>query len=167
VLPAILCGVIAKDRIRKSGGALTGEGIATAGIVLGSIWAVVFIVAFALPNLDETDNAGEFSGSEKAIAAVVDRVERAFADDHGDEACAELFTTTFAGKVARGTGTTCADAVDAAIEDGQLQAEIEVERIVIRGDVARARVREGNEEQTWRLRREGRRWLVDAIAAGR
>ncbi len=167
MLPAILCGVVAKDRIRKSGGALTGDGIATAGIVLGSIWAVVFVIAFALPNLGTKDNADEFSGSEKAIAEVIDRVERAIADDHGEEACAELFTTAFAAKLARGTGTRCPDAVDAAIADGQLQAEIDVEKIVVGGELARARVREGSDEQTWRLRRQGRRWLVDAIDAGR
>jgi hypothetical protein len=166
VLPAILCGVIAKDRIRKSGGRLTGDGYATAGIVLGSVWAVVFIAAFVLPNLDLGKNADDFSGPERDVAHVVDRVENAFADDKGDEACAELFTTAFAAKVARGAGRTCGDVVDDAIESGQVQAPIRIDKIVIRGDVARLRVREGDERQTWRLVRDGRAWRVDAIATG-
>jgi hypothetical protein len=166
VLPAILCGVIAKDRIRKSGGRLTGDGMATVGIVLGSVWAVVFIAAFVLPNLDLSDNAGDYKGSERAVATVVDHVERAFAEDRGDEACADLFTTAFAAKVAVGSGRTCADVVDDAIESGQVQAAIRIDEIVIRGATARVRVREGSEKQTWRLQRIARRWRVDAIDTG-
>jgi hypothetical protein len=165
VLPAILCGVIAKDRIRKAGGRLTGDAMATVGIVFGSIWAVVFIAAFVLPELEVKDNADDFNGSQRAVATVVDRVERTFAEDRGDEACADLFTTAFARKVARGAGRTCSDVVDDAIEPGQTQAPIRIDGIVIRGDTARVRLREGSEKQRWKLRRVGRSWLVDAIAA--
>lgn len=167
VLPAILCGVIAKDRIRKAGGRLTGDGMATVGIVLGSAWAVVFAAAFILPNLRVEDNAGDYSGSQRAVATVVDRVENAFAEDRGAEACAELFTTAFAAKVARGSGRTCADVVDDAIISGQVQATIRIDQIAIRGATARVRLREGDEKQTWRLQRVGRSWLVDAIDPGR
>ncbi len=165
VLPAILCGVIAKDRIRKAGGKLKGDGMATAGIVLGSVWAVALIAAFVLPNIETKDNADEFNGSQRAVAAVVDRVERAFAEDNGDEACAELFTTAFANKVTRGSGRTCPDVVNDAIERGRTQSSIRIDSIRVLGDrvTARVRLREGSEKQLWRLQRVGRSWLVDAI----
>jgi hypothetical protein len=163
VLPAIICGLIAKDRIRKAGGQLTGDGMATTGIVLGSVWAVVFVAAFVLPNIDLHNNTDHIKGPEHQIAQVVDHVERAFADDRGAEACSELFTTAFAGKVARGSGRTCADVVDDAIESGQVQAAIRIDAIRITGTRARVRVREGSEKQLWRLILVGDSWRVDAI----
>src|SRR5260370_31227415 len=36
-IPAVICGHIARLKIRKSGGALRGKGIATAGLILGYI----------------------------------------------------------------------------------------------------------------------------------
>ena len=45
-IPAVICGHIARAKIRKSGGALGGKGIATAGLVLGYIALVVGKWAF-------------------------------------------------------------------------------------------------------------------------
>ena len=39
---AIICGHIAKNEIRKSGGALGGNGMATAGLVMGYIMVGLF-----------------------------------------------------------------------------------------------------------------------------
>lgn len=54
-IPAIVCGHIAHGRVRKSGGALSGGGMAIAGFVLGYIsfaWAFVIgmMAAIAVPN---------------------------------------------------------------------------------------------------------------------
>ena len=43
-VPAVICGHIARAKIRKSGGALGGKGIATAGLILGYIALVLGIV---------------------------------------------------------------------------------------------------------------------------
>src|SRR6266446_8908488 len=40
-IPAVICGHIARSKIRKSGGALRGKGIATAGLILGYIALVI------------------------------------------------------------------------------------------------------------------------------
>jgi hypothetical protein len=40
-IPAVICGHIARRKIRKSGGALGGKGIATAGLILGYIALVL------------------------------------------------------------------------------------------------------------------------------
>lgn len=163
ILFAIVFGVIAKDRIRRSNGALTGDQMATAGIALGTVWAVVVIAALLITEIDKTDNATKFTGSEKAIAQVVDRVERAFADNTGDQACDELFTVRFAAAVARGSGQGCPDFVDSAVENGQYQADIRVKDMTVVGDNAIVKVSEGGDPQTWRMRRESGTWRVDAI----
>ena len=50
-IPAIILGGMSKKNIRASGGRLTGEGIATVGIVMGWVsvaLAVLFLLVFAL-----------------------------------------------------------------------------------------------------------------------
>lgn len=55
-IPAVICGHIAKDRIKRSGGALAGDGLALAGLItgyLGIAFAIVLIplmLAVAIPN---------------------------------------------------------------------------------------------------------------------
>src|SRR5213080_4166168 len=47
-IPAVICGHIARSKIRKSGGALRGKGIATAGLILGYIALVLGIMGIPL-----------------------------------------------------------------------------------------------------------------------
>src|SRR5215467_4400100 len=47
-IPAVICGHIARLKIRKSGGVLGGKGIATAGLVLGYIALVLGILGIPL-----------------------------------------------------------------------------------------------------------------------
>ena len=47
-IPAVICGHIARAKIRKSGGALSGRGIATGGLVLGYIALVLGIMGIPL-----------------------------------------------------------------------------------------------------------------------
>ena len=47
-IPAVICGHIARAKIRKSGGALGGRGIATAGLILGYIALVLGIIGIPL-----------------------------------------------------------------------------------------------------------------------
>src|SRR6266511_5048962 len=42
-IPAVICGHIARAKIRKSGGALGGRGIATAGLILGYIMLALWV----------------------------------------------------------------------------------------------------------------------------
>jgi len=55
-IPGVICGHKALSKIKLSGGALTGQGLAIAGLVtgyLGILWAVIFIpmmMAIAIPN---------------------------------------------------------------------------------------------------------------------
>jgi Domain of unknown function (DUF4190) len=47
-IPAVICGHIAWSKIRKSGGALGGKGIATAGLILGYVALVLGIMGIPL-----------------------------------------------------------------------------------------------------------------------
>lgn len=55
-IPGVICGHKALSKIKKSGGELTGQGLAIAGLVtgyLGIAWAILFIplmLAIAIPN---------------------------------------------------------------------------------------------------------------------
>ena len=47
-IPAVICGHVARSKIRKSGGGLGGRGIATAGLILGYIALAVGIMGIPL-----------------------------------------------------------------------------------------------------------------------
>jgi hypothetical protein len=47
-IPAVICGHIARSKIRKSGGALGGKAIATAGLILGYIALVISAMGIPL-----------------------------------------------------------------------------------------------------------------------
>jgi len=47
-IPAVICGHIARAKIRKSGGALGGRGIATGGLVVGYMALVLGVMSIPL-----------------------------------------------------------------------------------------------------------------------
>src|SRR5262249_35477707 len=47
-VPAVICGHIARSKIRKSGGALGGRGIATTGLILGYVALVLGVLGIPL-----------------------------------------------------------------------------------------------------------------------
>ena len=55
-IPAIICGHVARKRIRNSGGTLTGDGLGLAGLIVGyvnlgfSLLFIPLLVAIAVPN---------------------------------------------------------------------------------------------------------------------
>jgi hypothetical protein len=161
----IFCGIMAKDRIRKSGGRLTGDGLATAGIVLGSVSVVLAIATLVIATSGSDNNASRYQGAERPIAALIDHVETAFDDNHGDEACASFFSRRFAANVARGSGQNCGDFVDSAVDSGQFQANIKIKQITIRGQTASVKVSEGGDPEVWSLVFEAGSWRVDAITS--
>lgn len=53
----IILGFVAKNQIRQSNGTQRGDGMATAGIVLGCIWVVLTIVLIATGGFDVSVNS--------------------------------------------------------------------------------------------------------------
>ena len=54
----IIFGFVAKGQIRQSNGAQRGDGMATAGIVLGCIWVAITILIVATGGFDFSVNSG-------------------------------------------------------------------------------------------------------------
>lgn len=61
-IPAVICGHLALKRIKRSGGALTGEGLAQAGLIVGYVGLAIAVVivpvmaGIAVPNFIEARN---------------------------------------------------------------------------------------------------------------
>lgn len=164
VVVAVVCALVAKRRIRDSNGKLGGEGLANAGLGFAAAYAVVLVVVFATGVLNKHQNdAAQFTGPKRAVATVVDRFERAVDENKGDEVCADLLTAEFVAKVARGAGTSCAQAVVDSVAKGAFQAEIKITAIQISGSTATVRVKEGGDPERWTLRRVAGAWRIDAI----
>src|SRR5947207_11447930 len=71
-IPAVICGHIARSKIRKSGGALSGKNIAIAGLILGYIALV--IGAMGIPLLvsmiqSDRERSHRLSTEKKAITS--------------------------------------------------------------------------------------------------
>lgn len=105
------------------------------------------------------------SGVPKAIAATVDRLERAIAAQDYETVCEELFTS---GARRRAGGAECAKQLGSAGADVK-RPKIEIRGIDVKGTRARVTVATQAEGQalvtdTLELRRERGRWLVEALS---
>lgn len=58
LLLAIIFGFVARSQIRRSNGTQGGQGMATAGIILGFAWAALFIVIFSVSAATNNNNGG-------------------------------------------------------------------------------------------------------------
>jgi hypothetical protein len=163
---AIPFALLARRRIAASGGRLGGDGLAIAGVTLGTIWLALAgtIAALALTGDLSRRNRNDFSGEQARIALTVDRVEAALAHNDGATACDALFTAAFARRIAAAGGVGCADFVRDAVPNGARQVHIDVRAIRLAGDRATVEVDEGGEPQTWDMLRGDGRWRVDRIA---
>lgn len=63
-IPAIICGHVAAGRINRSGGSLTGKGLAIAGFVTGyvNIAMMVLLVPIAIPNFVKARQTAQMNG---------------------------------------------------------------------------------------------------------
>ena len=115
-------------------------------------------------SLGGDDEAKPASGAPAQVAATVDRLERAVAERDFATVCDQLFTTQ-ARK--RAGGDECARQLRSAAE-GVERPSIEIEAIDVEGNRATVRVQTEAEGQArvsdeLRLRRQGGRWLVEAL----
>jgi hypothetical protein len=164
-LLAIIFGFVARSRIKNSGGLRTGNGLATAGIVLGFTWIVVIagiIVIGTTTSLFDESNAKDYHGEKRLIAAQVDRFEDAVDKRDGKSACTRILTARYAAVFDRVAGT-CEHEFDTALKPGEHQVHIDVKSIDITGANATVRVDEGGRDETWRFIFESGDWRLDDI----
>src|SRR5262249_53104469 len=75
-IPAVIYGHMAHSNIRKSAGRLGGQGIATAGLIMGYLSMVLFIpviliiAAIAIPNLMQARITANENGATSAIRTI-------------------------------------------------------------------------------------------------
>jgi Putative lumazine-binding len=105
------------------------------------------------------------SGAPRAIVITVERLERAVAERDYKTICADLFT---AAARRRAGGSECVAQMRSAAE-GVSRPGIEIEGIEVNGDRASVRVAthaagQARVSDTLELRRQGGRWLVEALS---
>jgi hypothetical protein len=105
------------------------------------------------------------SGVPREIAATVAQLERAVTRNDFEEICEEIFT---ARARRRAGGDECASQLRSAAGDVR-RPNIRIEGIELKGDRATVRVASDAQGQarlsdTLELRREGGRWLVEALS---
>ena len=74
-IPAVICGHMAQSKIRKSGGALTGDGIALAGLITGycsfvMIFFMALLAAIAVPNFIKAREAAQNNVCRSNLRAI-------------------------------------------------------------------------------------------------
>jgi hypothetical protein len=115
-------------------------------------------------SLGGDDEAKPASGAPAQIAATVDRLERSVAQRDWVTVCDQLFT---ASARKRAGGDECPRQLRSSAE-GVTRPSIEIEAIDVDGNRATVRVRTQAEGQArvsdeLQLRRQGGRWLVEAL----
>jgi hypothetical protein len=126
--------------------------------------ATIVMLAPSGCSLGGDDEPKPASGAAAQVAATVDRLERAVEQQDFATICNRLFT---AKARQRAGGDDCASQMRSAAE-GVKRPRIEIQRIDVKDNRAVARVRTEAEGQALVsdelvLRREGGRWLVEAL----
>ena len=126
--------------------------------------ATIVMLAPSGCSLGGDDEAKPASGAPAQVAATVDRLERAVAERDFATICDELFT---AKARQRAGGDECASQLRSAAE-GVERPSIEIEAIDVEGNRATVSVQTEAEGQArvsdeLQLRRQGGRWLVEAL----
>ena len=116
-------------------------------------------------SLGGDDEAKPASGAPAQVAATVDRLERAVAEQDFATICDQLFT---AQARKRAGGDECASQLRSAAE-GVERPSIEIEAIDVEGNRATVRIQteatgQARVSDELQLRREGGRWLVEALS---
>jgi|tagenome__1003787_1003787.scaffolds.fasta_scaffold20711258_2 hypothetical protein len=132
--------------------------------------AALCLLAFAVAGCGATprDSAQDFKGDERAVAAVVERVERAARDDKPEVVCTQLLSSTLL-EALRKQGTDCKTGVKESFRDAD-SLDITVDDVVIQGTHAtvKAGYRRGSEDRTATLEldRDGGAWKISSGIVG-
>lgn len=130
-----------------------------------SIMATLAILAPVGCSLGDDEEPKPASGAPAALAAAVERLERAIASQDFATVCNELFT---AAARQRSGGDECVAQLRSAAE-GVRRPTIDVRGIAVKGDLARVEVITRAEGQArvrdeLRMRRVDGRWRVEALS---
>jgi hypothetical protein len=132
--------------------------------------AALCLLALAVAGCGATprDSAQDFKGDERAVAAVVERVEKAARDDKPEVVCTQLLSPKLL-ETLRKQGTNCKTGVKESFRDAD-SLDITVDDVAIRGTHAtvKAGYRRGSKDRTAMLEldRDGGAWKISAGIVG-
>ncbi len=113
------------------------------------------------------DSAEEFSGEQRAVAAVVERLEEAARDDEATVVCSRLLSDSLL-ETLRKQGTNCRTGVREAFRDAD-SLDLTVDDVEISGDNATAKVkhrsRDGEKTATLEFERDGNAWKISSLGS--
>jgi hypothetical protein len=161
VLLSVIFGLVALSQIKKSGGRLTGRGLAIAGLIISAVWIAGIAIVAALDAGGAFDNANRFHGEKARVAAVADNFESAADDRDYSRICRTLVSPELTRGLERRTGKTCVEYLH-DLYNGQPQASLDVDDITVSGQLATMHLTEGEARETWLLKNNGQ-WQITAI----
>jgi hypothetical protein len=121
-------------------------------------------VALAGCSATPPSSSKNFQGDEKAVAQVVDDMQKAGRTGKPDKLCNDIFTAELADKFKAGT-ETCVDEVEKAMRDVN-DYDIKVTDVTVSGTTATAKVEQGKEKRggTIGFEKIGNAWRVSSIS---
>jgi hypothetical protein len=104
-VPAVICGHLARARIRRSGGALAGEGLALAGLITGYIGIALFAVMLAIivPTIGHVKTTAARTVDSSNLRQI-GQASLIYAADHQDQLPEAATVWEYAAELARGGG---------------------------------------------------------------
>ncbi len=95
---------------------------------------------------DGNGEAGDYSGEEAEVAAVIDRLAEAGRAGDGQRVCDEVFALPLARNIERESGQSCADEVEENVPEGEY--ELTIDRLELEDDAARVTVTDQADNQS-------------------
>lgn len=108
-----------------------------------------------------TSSAGDFEGTEKDVAQVVEDLQTAASEDEPKRVCDDLLSPKLTSRL----GDRCEDAVQAGFDDADT-SELIVDSVRVTGTTARAQVFVGADEERKELmtfEKAGENWKITSL----
>ncbi|HEU4657215.1 MAG TPA: hypothetical protein VFR97_06800 [Capillimicrobium sp.] len=123
------------------------------------------VLAAGCTSAPSNDAAGDYQGTEKEIAEVVDDLSAAAVDGDSKEICDTIFAPELADRLTQ-DGSDCQDALDDQLSD-VTDGDIDVTSIDVTGDRATAQVVSpfagDDRQQTLSFVRDGNAWRISGL----
>jgi len=97
-IPAVICGHVAKSRIARSAGALTGDGLALAGLITGyigialSLFVLPLLLAIAIPNFVKARSTAQMNACINNLRQIDGAIQQWALEQKKDATATVTFT---------------------------------------------------------------------------
>jgi hypothetical protein len=130
-----------------------------------ALFALPLLVGALASGCAASSSSGKFSGEEKQVADVVEKLQSAGAKADAKTVCDEVFAKSLRDQV-QASGSNCEQEIDKALKDAD-DFDLEVQDVTINGDQATARVKgrvgDADRVQEFQFEREGSDWRATSI----